>query len=108
MKLNKLLLSIISIALFSFDVISLVIWLSETKNIINDLKVFINYIMSNIFSLVIFADLIMFSIITIIWMFYDSRKRKFKLQNRIILLISVLIIGFPVLLMYLALRKKDE
>ncbi|TAL69125.1 MAG: hypothetical protein EPN82_07415 [Bacteroidetes bacterium] len=64
--------------------------------------------MSNMFSLVIFADLLVFSIIAIIWMINDSARRRLNLLTRIFLLISALFIGSPVLLIYLTLRKKDE
>lgn len=108
MRVNKLSLLIISIAILIFDAVALIIWISKTPDMFNDIKIFYDYIMSNMFSLVIFADLLVFSIIAIIWMYYDSTRRKMKFQFRIIIIILAIIIGSPVLLIYLAFRKKDE
>ena len=108
MKVNKLPLFVLSIAILVFDAVALIIWLSSSPNIFNDIRIFYYSILSNMFSLVIFADLIVFSIIAIMWMYFDSTRRKMKFHYRMIIIFSALIIGSPVLLMYLACGKKDE
>lgn len=108
MKINKIHLFILSVFVLVFEAVALIIWIANTANIFNDIKLFYESIMSNMFSLVIFADLLVFSIIAIIWIYFDSTKRKMKLQARIIIIFSAMIIGSPVLIMYLAFRKKDE
>jgi len=101
-------LVVLSIAILIFDAVALNIWLLKTANFINDIRIFYDYVMSNMFVLVIFADLLVFSIIAIIWMYFDSTRRKMNFTYRIIYIFLALIIGSPVLLMYLAFRKKDE
>jgi len=108
MKVNKLYLLVISLAILIFDAVALNIWLLKTANFINDIRIFYDYVMSNMFVLVIFADLLVFSIIAIIWMYFDNTRRKMNFAYRIIYIFLALIIGSPVLLMYLAFRKKDE